>query len=221
MSLNANNSKNNKGPKVDPVDPGTYPARVVLIADLGLQEQRPFKGEAKEPAYEILLTYELLDEFMKDEEGKDLTDKPRWQSESFALYGLSSERAKSTKRYISLDPDMRYGGDWAKLIDTPCMLTLVENAGQGKNAGKTFTNIANVAAMRPKDALRAPSLVNEAILFDLDNPSVEAFKALPAWIQKKIVNNLEFKGSKLAGLLANNPVEVDEPEVEDTEENPF
>ena len=77
------------------LEPGTYPVRVVQIIDLGVQPQRPFKGEQKPPVHQIQLTYEFVDEFLKDEDGNELEDKPRWLSESFPLYNLSSDRAKS------------------------------------------------------------------------------------------------------------------------------
>lgn len=224
MSLNAKESKNKgKGFTVELMDPGTYPARLVLVADLGLQPQREFKGEPKPPAYEILTTYEFLDEFLKDEEGNDDVSKPRWVSESFPLYSIDSERAKSTKRYIALDPDMRFGGDWSRLVSVPCLVTIVNNPGKGQHAGKVFTNIANVAAMRPKDAAKAPPLVNPSQVFDLDDASVEGFKALPEWIQKKIAASLEFKGSKLDAALGGytEPQEEDEGSDDLDDEIPF
>ena len=76
MSLNANNVAF-AGAKKDfvPLDAGTYPARLVMVIDCGLQPQRPYKGEDKEPAYEIGLTYEFADEFMKDDDGQEMKDK--------------------------------------------------------------------------------------------------------------------------------------------------
>lgn len=223
MALNANNSKNSTGPKIDPVEAGSYPARLVVVADLGLQTQRDFQGEKKPPAYEILTVYELADEFMKDEEGKDDTTKPRWQSESFPLYSLQSEKAKSTKRYLALDPQGLVNGDWTKLIGTPVMVTLVVTPSK---KGKLYNNIGGTSPMRSKDALRVPELVNKPVILDLDNPSVEAYKALPQWVQKRITENLEYKGSKLASLLGGSdkappPIEDETLESDLDDEIPF
>jgi len=207
MALNANQSKNTGGKAIEPMEAGAYPARLVVLADLGLQPQRPFQGKEKEPAYEILAVYEFLDEFLKDEDGEDDKTKPRWQSEKFPLYPLQSDRATSTKRYLALDPTGKYGGDWARLLNIPCIVTIVKNPGRGKNAGKVFNNIVGVSTMRDKDAVKAPPLVNKLIIFDLDNPSVEAFKALPAWVQALIKDGLEFKGSKAEEVLKDVVVE--------------
>jgi hypothetical protein len=92
-------------PKQDPVAAGTYPGRLVQLIDLGVQKQPDYKGEPKDPIQMIHTTYELSDEFCKNEEGEDETDKPRWFSESFPFYNLDADRAKSTKRYLALDPD--------------------------------------------------------------------------------------------------------------------
>lgn len=222
MSLNANNSKNTSGgTKAEALEPGTYPARVVSVVDLGLQAQRPYQGQEKAPAYEILVTYELLDEYMKDDDGNDMEDKPRWFSENFPLHSLESERAKSTKRYNSLDPSGAAGGDWSRLLGVPCMLTLVNNSNA--KTGRVYTNVAGVAAMRSKDADKAKDLVNPATVFDLDTPDMEAFNSLPKWVQKKIMEGLEYKGSKLDTLLGGKtaPVENDRQDDADEDEVPY
>lgn len=201
MALNAKKIPNTNGPKADPIDPGSYPGRTVQIIDLGLQTQRPYKGEEKKPAYEIMVTYELVDEFMKDEEGEDILDKPRWISETFPFFSLEADRAKSTARYYALDPNSTYEGDWTQLGDIPCMVNIVQNAGSGKNAGKVFNNVASISSMRPKEAARLAPLVNEVKIVSLDDDDVEKFLSLPDWIQEKIKEGLEFEGTVLARAL--------------------
>lgn len=225
MSLNSNDVPSS-GVVIDPLDAGTYPTRVMQVIDVGLQAQRPWQGEEKAPAYEVLLTYEFVDEFLKDEEGEDIADKPRALSESFVLYNLKAEKAKSTLRYNALDPTGVYEGDFSKLIEAPGMLTIVQNPGSGKNKGRIFENIAGVAPMRVKDAARLPELVNPPRVFDLDNPDLDVFNSLSEWIQKKIRGNLEFEGSALATMLADNPPAKKEEDVtteavQDDEEQPF
>lgn len=199
MALNANKiPSKSKFERPDPLEAGTYPVRVVQILSLGLQEQRPFKGEEKDPAYEMMVTYEFLDEFLKDKEtGEDLEDKPRWLSETFPMHSLDADLAKSTKRYYALDPEAQYEGDWAKLAGTPAMLTVVLNEGKGKNAGKVYENIAGLSTMRAKEASKAPELVNPPKVFDIDDPDMEIFGSLPQWIQDKMKENLEYEGSAL------------------------
>lgn len=214
MSLNAKFVPKGSGKKQPILDIGTYPARVVRIYDLGLQNQRPYMGQEKPPAHEIMLTYELLDAFMVDDNGVELTEKPRWISETFPLHNLSADLAKSTKRYVALDPNGDFDGDFTKLIGVPCNVTIVHGQGKGPNAGKVYENIGSVTAMREKDAKRAPELVNEGAFFSLDEPDVEVFSKMPQWLQDKIKSNLEFQGSPLAEALGAPKQEVEEEDKE-------
>lgn len=190
-------SNNSNRVQQEPLDPGSYPARVVQVIDLGVQPQRPYKGEEKAPAHEIMMTYECLDEFCVDEEGEELEDKPRWLSETFPFRSLQAELAKSTKRYYALDPDDNHDGDFTALIETPCVITVVNN----ESNGKMYNNIGNVSAMRAKDAQKASELKNEPKMFVLDEPDMDVFLSLPTWLQDKIKGNLEFEGSALQDAL--------------------
>lgn len=198
MSLNAR-KQNNGGNRIqqEAIEPGVYPSRLVQLIDLGLQTQRAFAGKEKPPVQEIMLTYELVDEFMKDEDGNDVEDKPRWVSETLPFYGLFADKAKSTQRYYAFDPKEEFEGDFPRAVGMPINITLVQN----QVGDKTYTNVANIAAMRPKDAAACPELKNPTSVFSLDAPDMEIYAKFPEWIQKKIVSNLEFKGSPLEAAL--------------------
>lgn len=195
MGLNAKNKAYNGGKKVvvDPVEPGTYPARVVQVIDLGTQPQPAWKGEEKPPAQEISVTYELVDEFIKDENGED---KPRWISERFTLHNLSSELAKSTKRYFAIDPKAVHDGDWTKLIGMPVMVTIVVNPGKGDKADRMFEKIASTSTAREKEAAKMPPLSKEGKVFTPDDASTaDILGTLPKWLQEKITSGLDYEGS--------------------------
>lgn len=195
----------------DPMEAGTYPARLVQVIDLGVQEQQPFKGEPKPPAHEIMTTYEFVDEFLKDDDGNDMEDKPRWLSENFVLHNLSSELAKSTKRYLAIDPDISMDGDWTSLTGRAAMVTVVANPGQGKNAGKVFNRIASTSTARAKEAAKFPELKNPAKVFDQSDVStVDIFFTLPDWLREKIKTGLEWEGSKMAKAVENYKGETNE-----------
>lgn len=206
MAINAKEApRGGKAP--DPIDPGTYPSQLVQVIDFGLQPQT-YNNEEKPPAREIGTTYELADEFLKDEEGNDLEDKPRWLSETFALHNLGSERAKSTARYYALDPNEEFDGDWGKLLGRPAMITVINKPGKGVNKKRIYNNISSTSAMRPKEVAKLPKLKNEPKFFDLSvatKDNVELFYSFPDWIQKKIKGGLEFEGTDFAELLANTP----------------
>lgn len=134
---------------------------------------------------------------MVDAEGNEIEDKPRWVSENFPLHNLSVELAKSTKRYLALDPDEEYEGNWLDLVGTPCMVTIVNN----KSGDKIYDNVANVGAMRAKEARSAPALINDPRIVDLDSTDTETFLAMPDWIREKIASSLEWESTPLAKAL--------------------
>ena len=204
MAMNAKTQKGSGGGeskfKKETLEPGSYPIRLVSVVTLGLQPQRPFKGEAKPPAPEIMFTYELSDEFMKDEDGNELPDKPRWLSETVPFYSLDSERAKSTQRYYALDPQVEADGDWAELLGNPGVLAVTNN--KNKSTGVVYENVAGLTSMTSKAAGKLPELVNPTRCFDIDEPDMEIFLSFPAWIQNKMKDNLEYGGSALEKAIA-------------------
>lgn len=224
MSFNAKEATGGGKPRVEQEGlAGNFGARLVQLIDLGLQAQS-YNGETKPPVQEIRTTYELPDEFCVDEEGNVDEDKPRWFGEEFGLFNLKSERAKSTLRYNGLDPSGAADGDWEKLIGTACTITLVQNPGKGKNAGRVFTNIGGVTpAMK---GLQISELKNDALVWSLDDPDMEAFEKFPQFIQDKIKSNLEYQGSLLQQRLEGTeaPAAADNVKQEGadaTVENPF
>jgi hypothetical protein len=197
MALNVKNMESkSKFPTPPALDAGAYPARIVQILSLGLQKQNPYKGEEKPPKQMLYVTYEMLDEFMKDEDGNDIEDKPRWVSEDFPLNPLDSDLAKSTKRYLAVDPDLDFGGDWAQLGGVPCVVNLTQSKSK-KDPERIYNNVSGVSGMRAKEAAKAPELQNPPKIFDIDEPDMEVFLSLPKWLQDRIKENLEYGGSVL------------------------
>lgn len=197
--------------------PAVYPARLVQIIDFGLQAQRPYQGKDKPAVQEIGLTYELLDEFMVDDKGNPREDKPRWVSETLPFYGLYADKAKSTQRYLTFDPNQEWGGDFSKALGMPVNVAIVNN----KTGDRVYDNVASTAAMRPKDVEKCAELKNEPKLFDLDNPDMEVFNKLPKWIQEKIQGNLKYKGSILEGRIGSVPVQAAPKPQPAESESPF
>lgn len=205
MALNAKNVGGGNGPRIAQANlaAGNYPARVVQIIDFGVQPQRPYMGQDKPPVQEICITYEFLDEFMKDEDGNDQLDKPRWLSEQMPLHNLKADKARSTQRYNALDAKGIHEGDFSKLVGVPCMVTVINNPGK---EGKVYDNVGSLSPMRPRDAANAPELVNAGGFFDLDAPDMKMFGKFPKFIQEKIQGNLNFQGSALQKALKGEKV---------------
>lgn len=224
MGLNAKKSGNTGGNRVDQkeIDPDVYPSYLVQLIDLGLQPRKPFQGKEKAPVQEIMLTYELSDCFMVDEDGKELEDKPRWVSETLPFYGLFADKAKSTQRYLAFDPSQEFDGDFSRAVGMPCNVTIVNNVvGE-----KVYSNVANVAAISARKVAGMNELKNKTKVFDLDSPDMEVFNSLPQWLQDKIKGNLNFNGSPLQAALGGKQEdkpkaqkEAPEPQADDGDEN--
>lgn len=194
---------------------GTEEARVVGIIDLGLQKQRPYKGQEKAPIRMIRITYEFPNLFIVDEEGNDVEDKPRWLSEEIPFNNLDVDLAKSTKRYRAIDPDDTCDGDFTKLVGMPCMVTIGEYSYTKDGDLKEGNEVNNVSTITKRKADKLPPLVNDTQVFLLDDPDMELFESFFDWLKDKIKGNLEFSGSVLEARLNGE----EEPKPNDNEDS--
>lgn len=201
MGMNVKNIKSESKFVAPPaLDAGTYPGAPVQIICLGLQKQDPWKGEEKPPKVMLRVVYELADEFLLDEEGNEIEDKPRWVSEEFTLNSLDSDLAKSTKRYYALDPEVEHKGEFGELTGIPCTITLSKTPSK-KDSTVFYNNVSGVSTMRSKDAAKYGGLVNDPVVFDFYTPDLDVFLAQPNWIQERIKEALDFGGSELEALI--------------------
>lgn len=220
MALNAK-TKQGSAPKnrvVQPnIEPASHAARLVQVIDLGLQAQRPYKGEEKPPVDMLYVTYELSHIFMVDEKGVEDPELPRWISEDFAFYSLEADKAKSTQRYNALDPKQAQEGDWSKLLGAPCSVLVVNNA----KGDKVYDNVGSVGAPVKVPGYVQPELVNPPVFFDLSEPNLEVFNKLSEFLRERIKGNLNYNGSKLQALLGGTAATEPEANEDESVDNPY
>ena len=205
------------------LDAGPYQARVVQIIDLGKQHG---SVQYPDPQYKLMFKFELLDEFMLNEQGEEMLDKPRhfaWEL-AYNPDGYMHEKSTMFKVMQVLNPDLDL--DLVELLTKPCTVLITEYTRKsGKHAGESANKINGIAKMKAKDVDKAPALVNPTIFFDMDEPDLEVFKSLPFGneyaVQERIKAGMEFKGSKLAKLLGDNSPEEPDVDEEAPEEAPF
>jgi len=224
-------SGNTGGMQKDLLTTDGYPARLVGIVFTGVQNQRPYQGVPKDPVDEVRLTYELSHEFMKDEEGEILADKPRWLTETVPFKSLKLDKAKFTKRYNAIDPSNAGKGVIKNCLSNPVTVLIVNNPGKGKHEGKVFENIGDVS-LPPKKlpGYVQPPMVNPPFYYDLNDGdcTLEDFRKQPEFVQEIIMGANDFSTSLLAGLLgaetgkpvSSTPREAPEESTGD-EENPY
>lgn len=201
MGFNANERQGGGNfTPLEALEPGSYPGRVVQLVLMGLQNQRPYKGQPKPPAEMMYVGYELSHEFVPDEDGNPDPSKPRWVGEDFPFYSLDADKATSTLRYKAIDPSGMAGGDWLKLVGQPCNITLTKEPRKG-HEGQFVNYVGVVSPAANMPGYTQPELVNPPRIFDIDEPDMEVYKQLPEWLRKKLATNLNFQGSKLQELL--------------------
>ena len=202
-------ANNSNRVEYEPIPADTHAARIVGLIDIGVQPQKPWGDKEKPPVNKVVFIYEFLDLFVEDEDGNPDEEKPRWQSEILPFYTPDAEKSKIAQRYHALDPSGHFDGDYAKLVGLPALVTVTHNP---KDGGGVWVNIEQVSGMPATFAKSAAELKNEPLIFDMDEPDMEAFDRIPQWIKKIITDALNYKGSKLEKLVGNAPAKEDDRE---------
>lgn len=178
---------------------GVQPARVAQVIDLGIQPRAAFKGKEKSPVPQVLVNLELVaDEY--EVEGQKV--KHRLAPKAFNIVSRSSEmygNSAIASFLTAIDPKDTVQGKLTELVDKPCLATVVHVAGTGKHQGRTFANITQV--MQPPEGYPVPALSTPAVVFSFDNPTQEAWGAIPGFIKEKIKSALNYRGSKVEELV--------------------
>jgi hypothetical protein len=223
MPLVAEKNQGNKkrAPQAE-LEIGTYPCRIVQVVDLGVCFRERFDTSAnkyvvdedKSPQRKIMVTYEFVTEFIKDEDGKDDESKPRWLSEKFFLYPLDVDLAVSTKRSGAIDPTGSFSGDWSKYVGLPCMVTI----GHKPNGKAKIIQVSP-----PVKGLKFEELKNGSKVFLLDESpeeNMEIFLSLPEWVQEEVRKCIDFDSTRF-GIFLNSggETEATTEEEQPTEEN--
>lgn len=172
-----------------PIEAGTYPARCFGVVDLGLQHIE-WQGQKKDQE-KVLLMFELPTERI-EVEGED---EPRWLSVRYTMSlhekaGL--RKALDAWRGKPMTAEELKGFDLSRLLNAPCMLTVVNK--EGSNGGM-YANIGGIS--KPMKGMSVAELESDPILFDMSADNAEAvYEKLPEWIRKVIDESVTWKERK-------------------------
>lgn len=209
MSLDLN--QDNQKQKFEQVSPGTYPARISQVIDIGRQHETAWiNGKAVPQYYEVGDDGKIVkgsDGFAKKTSKEsplpciqpkvfvtfelptetiniDGEDKPRWISKDYNV----TNKGALVKLVTSLKPDASRISD---IVGLPCTVTV----------GQTDTGNSKVASVAP--LMKGVSIVevSKSVVFDMDNPDTEVFFSLPEFLQNKITSSDGYKKSKLYALV--------------------
>ena len=163
------------GNKVDwgRVEDGTYPARVAQVVDFGVQPQTDYEtGAEAESKPVVYITWEFPTSRIDLENDEGTTSLPRWQGKEYKV--SKHEKSNLMKLVGALKPKLRSLDEFCNL---PSMVQI----------GTTSGGNAKIAAvLPPMSGMEVPPLEHDAVFFDFDHPTQEAFEALKLWQQRKV-----------------------------------
>ena len=188
MSLKARRKPANNIP---PMDGGTYMAVCIGVIDLGEQYKQFDKQKQGKYAEECLFLLEIPDERVQ----VDGEDKPRWLSsrrytvslhERSGLYQMLTAWRGKALSDAELDP----AGDGFDLMQMAGQGAMLSVSVAEKDDGSRHNKIEAVTGF-PK-GIPVPKIESEVLVFDADDPDMEAFGKLPEWIQDIIRKSTQF-----------------------------
>jgi hypothetical protein len=172
---------------------GNQPARVIHVVDLGVQK-REWNGEVKEPARQLFLNFELVnDEFEMDGEKMRHRISPR------PYNVFNDQKAALTKLLKVIDPQGELQGDLSKLANMAVFIQVIHNKKIKDGKEIVYANCGQISL--PIEGYPVKELSQKAVVFSFDNPTVEDFKALPRFLQEKLKQAVNYPGSKVEAVV--------------------
>lgn len=163
------------------VSSGQHLATIVTLADLGIQKTT-YEGETRS-VQQLLVVFELHDEFMEDGEHKG---KPMQLNKTYSLtFGKKSNLRKELinkveGKVLTDDEIARYS--LSSLLGKGVDLTVAHKTS--KTNGLTYANIVGVSPLRKSDKL--PSPVAKLVMYRTDDHNETDFQSLPEWVREKV-----------------------------------
>lgn len=188
MSLKINQSSGEQYVQPDPLTPGTYPARIVHVIDIGLQYRTNWKtgnqlyrdDEGKETEEDtgnpiiqpkVWITFELPTELIS------VGDKemPRWLSKA---YVVSNHEKSALYKLITAAGNIK---SLDQLVGRAVMVTTsLSSSGRDK--------IQDVMTLMK--GVLVPELIGETKVYDLDNPDQSVYDSLNPFVKSMIDNRV-------------------------------
>lgn len=188
---------------IPPLEPGTYSAICYGIIDLGMQYSEVYGKSSPK----VLIMWEIPGEKIEvDGEFKSRAISKQYTNSLSEKANLRKDlEAWRGKAFTKEELD---GFDLGKLLNVPCLLTVIHSTNPG--TGKTYTNVAGVAKMLK--GVAPPARTLDTVSFDLDTSPLEEVDALPAWIADKIKASETYQ-ERLAGIgMVSEEEEKEEPQ---------
>ena len=200
------NATNKKGEGFDPIEAGSYPARVYQMIEIGT-----VAGYLGQLQNKVRIGFELPTEMMVFDEKKG--EQPRVISQDYTL--SFHEKAKLRKVIEACDPkalELDEEGfmevfDVETLIGKPLLITIAQKAK--KDGSGNYAFIDNCTRLPKGMTCSAP--INEPQVLSYDKWNEEKFQKLPDFIREKIESSEEYKKMKRLVVLVVEDVKDSSP----------
>lgn len=197
----------NKTVEFDPIEAGSYPARIWQMIEIG--NIAGFQGQIQN---KVRIGFELPTELKVFSEEKG--EQPRVISQEYTL--SFHEKSKLRKVIDACDPNALKVGedgfleefDIERLIGKECLITI---AHKPKNDGSGVFAYVDGITRLPK-GMKCPEAINEPVLLSYDKWNQEVYDKQPDFIKDKI------RGSQEYQRMINGE---DGKKLQDTKDNPF
>lgn len=144
--------KESKFPKTiyDLIPDGDYDARIVRFIGLGVQEQPPYEGQEKEPAFKCSIVYELIgtDVTGKTEDGEVVDPRPACMFGDYFLFP-GAERGNVFNLCKILDPSIKKVPGDIEWFTNKLNSVINVNVSKYKRKDGTFGNKINALSAIP------------------------------------------------------------------------
>lgn len=181
MSLQVSDYKSGRA-KAPRIEEGTYMARFSQVIDLGIQPQTDYKtGDPTESKARVLITWTLPTETVEHEkdDGEVITIQ-RVISKEYTQ--SNDDRSNLMKLIQAINPKVKA---LSEFLDTEAMVSI----GSTVNGNAKVTNV-----VKSPSGMQIDALDRDPVFFDFDAPCEDSFKALPNWIQGKIMDAENYSG---------------------------
>lgn len=188
----------------------TYIGRCFKVIDVGTQTTTGMFGTKDQ--HKVMISWEL---FGEDENGNPIVmedGRPYSASQWYtvSLHEKSKLRADlEAWRGKKFTEEELAGFDLANVLNQYCMIQIVHD-----DTGK-YANVNSIMAFRGTK----PKPVNDTVVFDIDNPDIEVFKAMSENMQKKITSAPEWKGAAPVAQPSNQVEDVVITDIPDKSED--
>ncbi len=184
-----------------PCPAGTYPARCILVCDLGTQDTE-YQGEAK-TAHKVLLSFEILDDETRRDDGEPFVMHKRYTASLHEKAALRKDLASWRGRDFTAEE--LAGFNVKAILGKPCLISVTHSTKQDR----TYANIASIMSL-PK-GMTCPPNKGELIWFDLSDTDSETFAKLGPRLQEQIKQSPEYKAAINRGPIGNTPAPAADP----------